>query len=378
MDRAAEINSFLEEIIKLAGTEKIFFLILSGYDEKVDLDASDIDILFTCRGDLRRFSDIVGLVSKRSEAVKCITRRRSRDSDQWIFACGNVLLMLDLSVGLKYHHFNLLGGKLLSELIESGLEVKGLAKFLKRNTAIEENWLRIPKRIYSLQKNVPAFHRKMIYILSKFWVAIRSLTSQKSGVFAVFLGVDGSGKSSVINQISEDYYLGKRKVLPIYPFHWKPGLSLSAQRSNGSINSPHLGKPYNIVVSVGKIFYLFIGFWLGYLTSLLYPLHRGFIVLGDRYFHDLIVDPKRYRYGGPIWLPGFVSRFVPLPDVVFLLDLPVDLAVRRKQEISKDDIRYGGEMGYILKLLAIGQKNKNGRISLRVHPSFIAGWLCPS
>ena len=62
-------------------------------------------------------------------------------------------------------------------------------------------------------------------------------------------------------------------------------------------------------------------------------------MLGDRYFHDLIVDPKRYRYGGPIWLPGFVSRFVPLPDVVFLLDLPVDLAVRRKQEISKDDMR---------------------------------------
>jgi homoserine dehydrogenase len=29
-------------------------------------------------------------------------------------------------------------------------------------------------------------------------------------------------------------------------------------------------------------------------------------------------------------------------------------------------------MGYILKLLAIGQKDGDGRISLRVHPSFIA------
>jgi homoserine dehydrogenase len=29
-------------------------------------------------------------------------------------------------------------------------------------------------------------------------------------------------------------------------------------------------------------------------------------------------------------------------------------------------------MGYVLKLLAIGQKTKNSRISLRVHPSFIA------
>jgi homoserine dehydrogenase len=40
--------------------------------------------------------------------------------------------------------------------------------------------------------------------------------------------------------------------------------------------------------------------------------------------------------------------------------------------ISKDDIRYGSEMGYCLKLLAIGQKDKQNRISLRVHPSFIS------
>jgi homoserine dehydrogenase len=49
-----------------------------------------------------------------------------------------------------------------------------------------------------------------------------------------------------------------------------------------------------------------------------------------------------------------------------------DIFVEGIEEVSKDDIRYGGEMGYVLKLLAIGQKNEKGRISLRVHPSFIA------
>jgi homoserine dehydrogenase len=49
-----------------------------------------------------------------------------------------------------------------------------------------------------------------------------------------------------------------------------------------------------------------------------------------------------------------------------------DIFVEGIEEVSKDDIRYGGEMGYVLKLLAIGQKDKNNRISLRVHPSFIA------
>lgn len=48
-----------------------------------------------------------------------------------------------------------------------------------------------------------------------------------------------------------------------------------------------------------------------------------------------------------------------------------DIFVEGIEELSKDDIRYGGEMGYVLKLLAIGQKSKDNRISLRVHPSFI-------
>jgi homoserine dehydrogenase len=49
-----------------------------------------------------------------------------------------------------------------------------------------------------------------------------------------------------------------------------------------------------------------------------------------------------------------------------------DIFVEGIEAISRDDIRYGGEMGYCLKLLAIGQMDERGRVSLRVHPSFIA------
>jgi len=49
-----------------------------------------------------------------------------------------------------------------------------------------------------------------------------------------------------------------------------------------------------------------------------------------------------------------------------------DIYIEGIEAVSKDDIRYGGEMGYVLKLLAIAQQDKENRISLRVHPSFIA------
>jgi homoserine dehydrogenase len=49
-----------------------------------------------------------------------------------------------------------------------------------------------------------------------------------------------------------------------------------------------------------------------------------------------------------------------------------DIFVEGIEFISKDDICYGGEMGYVLKLLAIGQKDNDDKVSLRVHPSFIS------
>jgi homoserine dehydrogenase len=62
-----------------------------------------------------------------------------------------------------------------------------------------------------------------------------------------------------------------------------------------------------------------------------------------------------------------------LASIAFGCEITLDdIFVEGIGAISRDDIRYGGEMGYVLKLLAIGQKDKNNRISLRVHPSFIA------
>ncbi len=62
-----------------------------------------------------------------------------------------------------------------------------------------------------------------------------------------------------------------------------------------------------------------------------------------------------------------------LASIAFGYEITLDdIFVEGIESISKDDIRYGGEMGYCLKLLAIGQMDERGRVSLRVHPSFIA------
>ncbi len=65
-------------------------------------------------------------------------------------------------------------------------------------------------------------------------------------------------------------------------------------------------------------------------------------------------------------------KLVILASIAFGYEITLeDVFVQGIESISRDDVRYGGEMGYTLKLLAIGQKCEDGRVSLRVHPSFI-------
>ena len=67
-----------------------------------------------------------------------------------------------------------------------------------------------------------------------------------------------------------------------------------------------------------------------------------------------------------------------LASIAFGYEIDLDdIYVQGLDGIARDDIRYGREMGYCLKLLAIGLRNPEGKISLRVHPSFISAdsWL---
>jgi len=66
-------------------------------------------------------------------------------------------------------------------------------------------------------------------------------------------------------------------------------------------------------------------------------------------------------------------KLVILASLAFGCEIQLeDLFIEGIENICIDDIRYGYEMGYILKLLAIGERDNDGNISLRVHPCFVS------
>jgi thymidylate kinase len=154
-----------------------------------------------------------------------------------------------------------------------------------------------------------------------------------TGYVISFMGPDGAGKSTLIEKVEHRLDLvfrGTRK------FHLRPYWG-SHQRAGPPINSPHAREPRNTAQSVLKIALWFLDYTLGYIVAVSPLKIRSTLVLFDRYFLDIIIDPARYRYGGPAWLAQVVGRIAFHPDLFFVLDAPIEILRSRKIEVSYEE-----------------------------------------
>lgn len=153
----------------------------------------------------------------------------------------------------------------------------------------------------------------------------------------VVLGPDGCGKSTVIDALLAAVQQEFSEV-SCHHLH----LPIGRRRKNvsgQSVTDPHAKKPYGLLLSVLKLCCLLALYHLGsWLHRGQIGAHGSLIVL-DRYYHDLLVDPRRFRYGGPPWLAGFVGRWIPKPHLLVLLDAPVAVLQSRKQEVAPEETR---------------------------------------
>ena len=103
------------------------------------------------------------------------------------------------------------------------------------------------------------------------------------------------------------------------------------------MQDPHAGRPYAAYISIIKLAYLWLDYVLGYWLVLVHDLAKDGMVIFDRYYDDLLVDPRRYRYGGPMWLARLVSHLIPRPHLAILFDAPPNVIHTRKQEVDLDE-----------------------------------------
>lgn len=116
--------------------------------------------------------------------------------------------------------------------------------------------------------------------------------------------------------------------------HLKPRLVLP-RRGEGItiVIDPHGLPPRSTLTSLAKIFVWLMEEWYAYL----FQERKTKLLLCDRYYHDLLIDPIRYRYGGPMWAARMVGWLMPRPRLWLLLDAPAEVLQARKQEVTPEE-----------------------------------------
>lgn len=206
---------------------------------------------------------------------------------------------------------------------------------LIKRAAESNDWNQVINVIPQLQKSI---HKNVQItlqgIIGEFLRRVRRVLFP-TGLSVIFLGPDGSGKSSVIEAVAASLAPAFRKQAK---YHLRPFFLRARNEGNvGPVTNPHSSPKYGFIISVIKIFYLWFDYTVGYLISIHWKKIFSTLVFFDRYFHDVLIDPLRFRYGGPSWLSAILIRAIPNPDAIIFLNVPADIIQERKCEIPLDE-----------------------------------------
>jgi len=160
-----------------------------------------------------------------------------------------------------------------------------------------------------------------------------------SGVVIAILGVDGAGKSTVIDAIKPALDMATHNATFVQ--HLRPGLLPPLARLKGKnmqtgiVTNPHDSTPSGFLGSILRLLYLTTDYILGY-WILIRPkiAKQPTVVIFDRYAYDILLDPRRFRINVPVPLVKLCMSIIPKPHLTFCLYGDARAIAARKKELS--------------------------------------------
>jgi thymidylate kinase len=181
-----------------------------------------------------------------------------------------------------------------------------------------------------------------------------------TGLVVAFYGCDGSGKSTLIDKL-----IAETKDLQVFrsvAYHHLYPQKKSAKK-NTAVSNPHEQKNRSKLESNLKLLYFFFLYFIGYWRTIYPQKIKSNLVIFDRYYFDILVDPKRYRHNGSEWLTKLIGWAIPKPDISIVIDADPKVLQSRKQEVSFDESKRQREkyleLNSIIENVTIVDNNDN-------------------
>ncbi len=221
-----------------------------------------------------------------------------------------------------------------------------------------KNWEWIEKNIwrYKIGLIIKFFLCIQIRCFKQFYKFLESNIRRffyPAGLFIVFIGPDGSGKTTIIDHLLIDFkemfvenkikkFYWRPFLLPRIAFFFKSFRSLkigNKKEMHNESKNPEKNnkKKIKMFLSFLKFFYYLTDFIFGRLKYQ-YAWSKGGAIVFDRYYYDNIVYPNRFNFNLPLGVLYFFSKFVKKPDLIFYLYCKPEILISRKKEFSKVEI----------------------------------------
>jgi thymidylate kinase len=230
----------------------------------------------------------------------------------------------------------------LRRLLPSGAREGDVASIVERLAGGDRSEIAVARSLLASAINRRAVRTQWHRMprLGAAWITTRlKRYFRRSGVIVALVGPDGAGKSSVAKAIEA---MEDSVFTDVHLRHWRPGLLPDLGRL-ARIRPAHDGGSVPPRRRAGRFYWLrllyySLDFLIGHHVKDRWILGRQVIVLYDRAFLDMMVDPVRYGLGSTRGMMH-IWRFLPKPDVVIVLRDEPERIHARKPELPVAEIR---------------------------------------